>query len=145
MFIIPYILQPAKISQTEFALSTLWVFMSDGGKTIWETDEDTCSEEEILEEYILANGFKGRALGVKDGCYLFEVDDETTKLSEFYSWTDFTKKEEEPSGYTWRPFFWIDDAEPSNSDNWGWEKEADGMSIEKFGTVKRLWDLLPTS
>lgn len=144
MFIIPYILQNPKLSETNFNLSTLWVFTTKGGTALWETDEEICTEEEILKEYLLANGFKGRAHGVKGGCYLFEVDPSQTTLSDFYMWTDFLQmnKATPIDCDIWRPFFWIDTEELGTTNEWGWNTESESLSLGKFGSAQTLWNLI---
>jgi hypothetical protein len=146
MFLIPYRLQPSQSSETNFTLSTLWVFTTKGGTSLWETDEDTCTEEEILKEYLHANGFKGRGHGVKGGCYLFEVDPCQTPLSDFYSWTDFLQmnKPIPKDCDVWRPFVWVDTEALGTTNEWGWNTESEKETLGAFGTVRTLWELIRT-
>lgn len=122
MFLIPYV--------RKSGLSL--VFLSDGGKRIWETaaEDETLEPEEFVREYFESNGLWGsvRPSPRKD-VLLFEVDTTKTRLVEFYSSVD----EFVPAGAdVWRPFFWLE----------GGEREREMMSLGRFGTAADLGLLL---
>ena len=119
MFLVPYI--------RKSGLSL--VFLSDGGKRLWETEE-TLVPEEYVKEYFEPNGLRGRLRSSpRKDVILFEVDTSTTRLEEFYSMLDETV----PMGAdVWRPFFWLEGAEP----------ERRLMSLGQFGTAADLGLLL---
>jgi hypothetical protein len=140
MFILPYFLQKSKMSTTGFEFSVAWVFTIDGGASVWQTDEETLSEESILEDYLEPNGFVGVSKGVVENCFVYEVDPEKTNLSDFYMWTDFLGKCQTPPTTcdVWRPFAWVG----GNDDAWGWEGQASELSLGKFGSMAKMWRVL---
>jgi hypothetical protein len=119
MYLIPY------VRKTGLSL----VFLSDGGKRLWETEE-TLAPEEYIQEYFEPNGLRGRLQpSPRKDVILFEVDTAMTRLEEFYSLLDETV----PAGVDlWRPFFWVEGAEP----------ERRLMSLGRFGTAADLGLLL---
>ena len=54
MLIVPY-----KLKREGSQLWTLWIFLSNG-KTVWETDEEICSQKFILDNYLTPNGLFGK-------------------------------------------------------------------------------------
>jgi hypothetical protein len=67
-------------------------------------------------------------------------------MQDFYSWSDFLKKEETvPMNMDiFRPFIWVD-SEDNKEDDWGWREECQGVSFGKFGTLEDLWEGLRSS
>jgi hypothetical protein len=101
-----------------------WIFMSDGGKRIWEGDGTV---EEIVKMYFNDNGLWGSVVSCKKDVLLFEVNEETS-LSAFY-----TTLEDVPSDvHAWRPFFWIEGADP----------ERRQTSLGSFGSAAKLGEVL---
>ena len=119
MYLIPYV--------RKSGLSL--VFLSDGGKRLWETEE-VLPAEEYVTEYFEPNGLRGRLLpSPRQDVILFEVDMTMTRMEEFYSLLD----ENVPTGAdVWRPFFWVEGAEP----------ERRQMSLGRFGTAAELGELI---
>jgi hypothetical protein len=142
MFILPYYYQKPKISTTGFTFSTVWIFTADGGTSLWQTDEETLTEQSILEEYLEPNGFVGQSKGIFENCLIFEIDPKQTNLSDFYTWTDFLGKGQVPpqSCDVWRPFHWVSDSQ--EDDSWGWTSQAEQLSLGKFGSLAKIWKLL---
>jgi hypothetical protein len=144
MFILPYILQPPQKSSTDFTLRVAWIFTIHGGGGIWETEEELLSEEKVIQEYLEPNGFYGVSKGIIENCLVYEVDPSRTKLSDFYMWSDFIGKGQPPSEGCdiWRPFFWLGDSQLGEDDAWGWESQTTEVSLGKFGSVSKVWELL---
>jgi len=141
MFIVPYILNPSRKSTTDFTLDVVWIFTTNGGTGIWETDEES-SEEEIIQTYLLENGFHGTSRGVKEGCLFYEVDPSRTNLSDFYMWTDFLGKGHMPplGCDVWRPFFWVGSGTVGKEDEWGWSQQAADLTLGRFGSIQKVWN-----
>lgn len=96
MFICPYVLKKEK------SIWTAWIFLTDGGKTLWKTDEETLNTQEILDQYLIPNGFHGTVKCVKDTILYYEVNAEC--MDTFYTWHDYLKTGILPSQDIWRPF-----------------------------------------
>ena len=145
MYIIPYFLTESK-KGSHFYIKTAWVFLKNGGMTVWETDEATCTEKFILENYLTPNGFFGKITKRTKTSVFFQIDTTKTILNDFYSWSDFLKKEAEipNTADMFRPFFWVD-SEDNKDDDWGWHEECKDVSFGKFGTLADLWEGLRSS
>jgi len=118
MYIIPYYIKE------QVGGRIFWVFLSQGGKKGWKTDEPgTLTNKFIETNYLIPNGFVGKSICVKGGCLYFRVDPAAMNMSDFYTWTDFMKAGKPiPSDIDiWRPFVWVDDE--------GWSKEAESAPI----------------
>ena len=129
MLIVPYKLQ--KESQQ---LWTLWIFLSNG--IVWETDEEKCSEKFILDNYLTPNGLFGKSKII--GNTLFCELNEKTDINNFYTWTEFLKKEAEiPKVDLFRPFCWVGDS-IGEKDDWGWYEECEEVTLGKAKLID-LW------
>jgi hypothetical protein len=98
MYIIPYCVLPDK-NIKGCKSKTIMVFLSNGGKSLWKTDDNTCDMETIQKEYLEANGFFG-TVTKKENYILCEV--QNINFNEYYTWLE---TEEE----CWRPFFYIEE------------------------------------
>ncbi len=153
MYILPYVLDKQKASQSEFCIKTLWLFLSQRGKSLWETDETTpLTREFVQDEYLTPNGFLGSIREFNETFCLFEVDQTRTNIKDFYMWLEKTASEEDT---VWRPFFQI-----TGNESYAWEEQAKqhilgtsgtvGTSCTSTGvpvTVQDIWDMvlrLPT-
>jgi hypothetical protein len=144
MFIIPYILEPYHTSKSEFKIWITWIFMVNGGKAIWETDETSIGEREVVKQYLEPNNIYGTVKFCNSDVLLVEIDTKRTKFSEFYNWNDMLQDRitDVASTELWRPWMWIGESEFGNKDSWGWKQEVDTIPLGKFGTVDTLWQLL---
>ena len=144
MFIVPYILEPYHTSKSEFKIWISWIFMVNGGKAIWETDEDSIGEREVVKQYLEPNNLFGTVKYCDSNVLLLEIDAKRTKFSEFYNWTDMLEGRIPASNAIelWRPWMWIGESAFGNTDSWGWKQEVDAIPLGKFGTVDTLWKLL---
>jgi hypothetical protein len=130
MLILPY-----KLQQEGKSLWTLWLFLSNG-KTVWETDEEKCSEKFILDNYLTPNGLFGKSKII--GNTLFCELNEKTDINNFYTWTEFLKKEAEiPKVDLFRPFCWVGDS-IGEKDDWGWYEECEEVTLGKAKLID-LW------
>ena len=131
MLIVPYTL-----SQNSKNLWNLWVFLSNG-KTIWETDEEICSAQFIVENYLNPNGLFGIVRKIVDGTLYFELDT-TTNINNFYTSTEFLEKEAEiPKIDLFRPFFWVGES-MGQRDDWGWYEECEEISLGRL-RLSEVW------
>lgn len=130
MLIVPY-----KLQDENKCLWTLWLFLSNG-KTVWETDEENCSEQFILDNYLTPNGLFGKVKIIGKTLY-FELN-EKTNIDNFYTWTEFLKQESEiPKVDLFRPFTWIGES-IGEKDQWGWYEECEQVSLGKVGLIE-IW------
>ncbi len=128
MLIVPYKLQ------CENLIWTLWIFLSNG--LLWETDEEICSEKFILDNYLTPNGFFGKSTIIGKILY-FELN-EKTNMNNFYTWTEFLKKEAEiPKIDLFRPFTWLGEV-IGEKDEWGWYEECEQVSLGK-ASLLQIW------
>lgn len=154
MFIVPFFIKDSVESSVGFSIQTAWVFLTAGGTTVWETDEtkeSQCSEKFIIDNYLKPNGFVGKVWKKTKKTLFFEINLSSTNIENFYSWSDFLKKESHiPEQIElFRPFIWIgcgSGSESNESDNdWGWVEECREVSLGKFGTLADLWEGLRSS
>ena len=134
MFIIPYYIETKQLEN--FKITKAWIFMAKGGTKYWETEEPTLTKAQVIQSYLQPNGIYGTVKCVKGNTLYFQVDQSSTKLADFYTWTDFLDKGQ-PIPHeldVWRPFLWVCDTnvEPSRKDIWGWDEEVKDMAIQKF-------------
>ena len=118
MHIVPYYIREQEKGRI------FWVFLSQGGKKAWKTDESgTLTNKFIETNYLIPNGFVGKSICVKGDCLYFRVDPGAMNMGDFYTWTEFLKAGKPiPSDIDiWRPFVWVDDD--------GWSKEAESAPI----------------
>jgi len=134
MYIVPYVLEEQKASHSEFCIQTLWLFLTQKGKALWETDEKIkITQEFVQKEYLIPNGFVGRIQSfTKDICF-FEVDQTKTNIKDFYMWLD---KGAEEDTMVWRPFFRI-----TGNESYQWEEEAKKHSLGAL-TVQDIWTMV---
>lgn len=149
MFIIPYYLDETIQSSpkvgggaeapttTEFKLWKAWVFLANGGKQVWETDEP-CNTQETIDKYLTPNGFVGQHTFYKGSLY-FKMD-KSMNLTDLYSWKEFLEKAEDiPDVPVLRPLLWVGD-KPGVKDDWGWSEQCAQVSLGKYGTLEKLWE-----
>lgn len=147
MYILPFV-QPIEVTRRfeQGTQWTLWCFLTEGGTALWKTDEDQISEVQILEDYLKPNGFVGTGRGIHNNTYFFEVDPKQTSFSDFYVWTEYLAKGQEPpeDGDLWRPFHWVGSGAEKfgNEDTWKWAEQTEDMKLKGWGTLTTLWKTL---
>ena len=138
MFILPYYIEEPVQSKAGFQLWKAWVFLANGGKQVWETDED-CSEKEVIDGYLTPNGFFGKTVK-KGDCLLIQIS-KNTDFSELYTWKEFLEAEKDvPNVPVLRPLFWVGE-HPGMLDDWGWKEQCE-VSLGRFGTLAKLWECI---
>ena len=95
--------------------------MTGAGQNIWETEEDTITKKQLIDNYLTPNGIFGEIV-LKGSVWIVKVSDKTN-ISEF--------------------FIWLGDKEPGVEDDWGWDEECSLTRLGKFGSVLDLWKILP--
>jgi hypothetical protein len=147
MYIFPYC-KPTQIAKRfdTGAQWVLWCFLTEGGHALWKTDEDLLSSEDVVRDYCIPNGFVGRVTGVEKNTVFFEVDPKKTNFNDFYLWTEFLAKGQEPplTSDLWIPFYWVGDASkaPGGEDEWRWMAQTESQSIKGWGSLKTMWQVL---
>ena len=119
MYIIPYYIK------AEGNTKITWVFLSQGGKKAWKTDEPGSLTKKFIETtYRIPNAFVGKTSCVKGDVLYFQVDPAAMAMGDFYTWTEFLKSGKPiPSDIDiWRPFVFLEGDE-------GWKKEAESASL----------------
>jgi hypothetical protein len=131
MYILPYVLEDYKQSNSEFAIRTLWLFLTQQGTALWETDEKgKVSNSFVVKEYLHANGIYGTVKCVKHNTLFYQVDTKKTNLDNFYMWNDESGNDE-----VWRPFFWIREEQQ----HWGWKEQTQQVTFGNFGSLDMIW------
>jgi hypothetical protein len=138
MKLIPYFWKQK--NQSKFRFTSLSVFMSHAGKSIWCSDESgTLSKQTILEDYCEPNGFVVKSIHLdKDTAYI-EVDAEKMNLSDFYTWEEALQKPGKPE--CWRSFYFVQDKEGCD---WWSPKGLIEAEIQGYGNAYDLWRHLRT-
>lgn len=149
MWIVPYILSKSSPT-TKFPLTSAWIFLTDGGTAVWQTESIESEETEqkecadtVYKEYCVENGLLGTPFYSERLDTLFiKIDTTQTKLSDFYLWSDFLQKSQTPpaDSQVWRPFFWLGPS-TAPADSFGWRVCADKTVLGSFGPVTQLWDI----
>lgn len=142
MFLLPYVLEDYKKGSSDFSVRTLWLFMTQNGTALWETDEKgKLSNEFVVREYLHANGFYGKVSCVKKNTLFFQVDTQKTNMDNFYMWTDDNLTEDSE---VWRPFFWVGAAKADelNEESWGWKEQTQTTQLGRFGSLDTIWNIV---
>ena len=129
MYILPYLRKNPGASS--LPLTQLWLFLTKGGKQVWQTEPQDTDPQSIVREYLEANGLYGTA-HVKGDCLYYAIDPTITNIQSFYTWLDDGVEELE----CWRPFFWLGTSES----HWGWDEFASNILLGSFGTFTRVWN-----
>jgi hypothetical protein len=129
MKVLPFYLKQKK---GQLEMTNLTVFLANNGKSLWQTEEQTVSEKELLEEYLKPNGFSVKKIHQNETIYFVEIDPQATNLSDFYRWEETFKLQQRVE--CWRSFYFFKDA--INAD---WftgkqqqESEIEGRSIHEY-------------
>ncbi len=135
MYLLPYILESKLSGQSEFTSQTLWLFLAERGKAVWQTDEEgELTPSFVINEYFTPNEIYGNIRHFTKDICLFEVDCMKTRIEDFWTWLDEKAKEDD---IVWRPFFMI-----QGKDNYAWEKQAEKHMLGTFGSVQQIWEIL---
>lgn len=131
MKLVPFFL--TKKERNHFHITTLHLFLSHAGKSIWKTDESGFVPlQTIMEDYCEANGFvvKRSFVDTSKQIVYLEIDPEQTNLSDFYTWEEALTKSLKPE--CWRHFIFVKDAEQAD---WWSPKDLIEAEIQDYGNV----------
>ncbi len=101
MKLIPYWLQKKETSL--LVVYRLTLFLSDGGKSLWNIGSET-NMKTIQQEYLVENGFYCKALHEIKDCIFAEIDTTKTNLSSFYTWEEIQDVHEKKREDCFRTF-----------------------------------------
>lgn len=135
MKLVPFILTSKQSGP--FTFTTLSLFLTHAGKSIWKTDEPGfVSFNTILEDYCEPNGFviqRSHVDKTKNIVYL-QVDAEKMNLSDFYTWDEAIAHPSKPE--CWRRFLFMKDAEKAD---WWSPMGLVEAEIQDYGNVHDLY------
>jgi hypothetical protein len=100
MYLVPYIYRSMRTGNVIIHVAK--VFLAEGGDSFWKTEEQWPSMEIVRKEYCEGNGIFCKKITIKDEFAYCEVDEDATRLEDFYKWTE-TKEE------CWRVFSFFTD------------------------------------
>lgn len=127
MKVVPFYLRQ---TQTHLSITKLTVFLSNGGKTLWQPEDQILTEKQLQEEYLEPNGFVWTRIVQTPTIWYVEIDPEKTPLHEFYTWEECQTQRAE----CWRSFYLFQD--PTGSDWFSGkqlsESEIEGKSIHTY-------------
>ncbi len=121
-------------------MTSLQVFLSHAGKSVWKTDEPGVVHfKTILEEYCEPNGFTvlRSFLDKETNTVYLEIDAEKTNLQDFYSWEEAIVNPAKPE--CWRRFFFVKDKEQTY---WWWAKEIVEAEIQDLGNIATVYETI---
>lgn len=105
MKLFPYFLTK---QQGALQKTRLTVFLANGGRRLWETEEPTVTKKELLDNYLELNGIYANHIHFSKGIIYIEIDPEKTSLSDFYTWEEAHKHPQKPE--CWRHFYFFQDS-----------------------------------
>ena len=141
MKLVPYCFTHPAHQPPQLQLTCLWVFVSSAGKRLWQTEEASLTDEEILTLYCEPNGLPVIHIqrDPTNHCVYLEVDATHVKFSEFYSWEEAMVHPEKPE--CWRRFVFFEDAKGTE---WWSPKGLVEAELPDLGSVASLWSLKRT-
>ena len=94
-------------TQGQISITKLGVFLANGGRVCWQTDEPV-TKEQLIKEYLEPNGLLPKSIHFTDKMIFVEIDLLQTKLENFYTWEEaYTNKQRYEC---WRNFYFFKDA-----------------------------------
>jgi hypothetical protein len=94
MILLPYFIDTSNPNWLKLNL-----FLSDGGKTFWHTDDTEKQVKKMLKE----NGFPLISLKVEQGVMYANIDRTKLNISDFYQWSEVTDIQSSDDD-VWRTF-----------------------------------------
>jgi hypothetical protein len=106
MKVLPFYLKQ-KQSKGQLCMTKLSVFLANGGRVCWQTDEKTVTKEQLVEEYLEPNGLVPLNIYMENSMILVQIDPEKTILDNFYTWEEVYQKKQRYE--CWRNFYFFKD------------------------------------
>lgn len=123
-------------------MSSLQVFLSHAGKSVWKTDENgVVPLNTVFQDYCEPNGFVVEKSFVDTGnqvVYL-QINPDKTCLSDFFTWEEALENPAKPE--CWRHFYFIQDKE--NADWWSPQGLIEA-EIQDYGNISVLYEKIKT-
>lgn len=94
MILLPYFIDASNPNWLKLNL-----FLSDGGKTFWHTDDTEKQVKKMLKD----NGFPLLSLKTEQGVMYANIDSTKLKTDDFYSWSEITDPQVSEDD-VWRTF-----------------------------------------
>ena len=130
MKVLPFFL---KRVQGQLQMVHLSLFLSNGGRTLWQTDEASLSQKDLEREYLLLNGLIPSKVIVEKDTAFVQIDPTQTKLADFYSWEEAYKHPQKPE--CWRSFYFFKDSTGADwftPTSFQTEAEIAGTPVQKY-------------
>jgi hypothetical protein len=130
MKIFPFVL---KTSQGSLKVRGLSVFLAHAGKSLWQTEEETLSLEQLRDEYLLPNGLIPKQIKMDSSIAYVEIDMQKTKRDDFYTWEESLQNPAKPE--CWRLFSFFTDekgAEWFTSRHFQADNLLDGKPVHEY-------------
>lgn len=89
-------------------ITKLSLFLSQAGKKLWESEEETLTKEELLENYLYPNDLHPLRIHFAGKIVYIEIDSSKTKLNDFYTWEEAMKHPQKPE--CWRNYYFCKDS-----------------------------------
>lgn len=103
-------------------LQPISLFLDNRGKQLCEVDD--------ADEWLTENGFGVKQKWIEQNMVFVEIDKETTKLSDFYSFEELTKQQQKGTEECWKTFFLLDSEEEKEScKSWNENIEAPFLKV----------------
>lgn len=119
-------------------MTKLSLFLANGGRVCWQTDEKTVTEEELCKEYLEPNGLVPKKIYFTSNMVFVEIDLLQTKLENFYTWEEAYQSRQRYE--CWRNFYFFKD--PLNA-SWFTPKDTndldDGSIQEYYEEILGHW------
>lgn len=130
MKVIPFILKESSLPKLK--VYKISVFLSHGGQSIWEVEDDS-----PIEEHLESNGLFVEKTLQKGDCIYCKIDTKKTKLSDFYSWKEIQEDPTKKLYECWRDYFYFFDS--SNAEWWS-GKDLHLAEIHGYGNISKLFE-----
>lgn len=129
MKVLPFIL---KQKQAALHMTNLCLFLAHGGRSFWQTEEAIVSDKTLQEDYLLPNGMIPKRIFATNHLIYVWIDEEKTKLNDFYTWEEAYKHPQRPE--CWRSFYFFQDSTgtPWFAPGSQSEGELEGKSIQVY-------------
>ena len=140
MKLLPFIL--AKKEVNAFHITSVNVFLSHAGKSVWKTEEPgNIPIQSILQEYCEPNGIYVLQwyIDLPNQTVFLLVDPTKTNVSEFYTWEEAIQQQTKPE--CWRRYYFIQDIDGAN---WWSPESLTETEIQDYGNIANLHKIIQT-